>query len=224
VAAKTGEEISDVVAQLAGIDVCTVSDALDALGLAGSVLGIGPMWEGARVAGRAVTVQLAEGPSPSEEPVHLGVRAIAASRPGDVIVVANGGRIGMGAWGGLLCTAAKHRGVAGVIVDGACRDVDEAREMEFPAFARAPVVRTARGRVHEQSYGAPVSLGDVEVRTGDLVVADGSGVAVVPIEAVAAVARKARELVERESRMRSELLAGASVEEVLGQGYQRMLT
>jgi regulator of RNase E activity RraA len=215
--------VARLVERLSVIDVCAVSDALDALGLAGAVSGILPMWEGARVVGRAVTVQLAEWPPPTDEPVHLGVRAIMASEPGDVIVIANAGRTGMGSWGGLLSTAAARRGVAGVVVDGACRDVDEAREMGFPAFARAPVARTARGRVFERSCGEPVSLGDVEVSTGDIVMADGSGVVVLAAGSAAAVVSRAEELVEVERRMRADLLAGVSPDQVLASRYQKLL-
>lgn len=215
--------VAGLVGRLSVIDVCSVSDALDALGLDGTVSGILPMWEGARVVGRAITVQLAEWPPPDDEPVHLGVRAIAASEPGDVIVIANAGRTGMGSWGGLLSTAAQQRGVAGVVLDGALRDVDEARETRFPAFARAPVARTARGRVYEQSWGRPINVGGVEVCTGDVVMADGSGVVVLAAGSAAAVVAKAEELVERETRMRADLLAGTPAEQVLARGYQKML-
>jgi regulator of RNase E activity RraA len=189
----------------------------------GSVLGIVPMWEGAHVVGRAITVQLAEWPPPDDEPVHLGVSAIISSDPGDVIVVDNAGRTSMGSWGGLLSTAASQHGVAGVVLDGACRDVDEAREMRFPAFARAPVARTARGRAYQQSWGEPISVGGVAVRTGDIVMADGSGVVVLAIESAAAVVSKAEQLVERETRMRADLRAGKPTEQVLGASYQKML-
>jgi len=215
--------VTDLVERLSVIDVCAVSDALDAMGLDGAVPGIGPMWEGARVVGRAITVQLAEGPPPTDERVHLGVRAIVASRPGDVVVIANGGRTGMGSWGGLLSTAAMQRGVAGVVMDGACRDVDEAREMGFPAFARSPVARTARGRVHERSWGEPVRIGDVEVRAGDIVMADGSGVVVLAAGSASAVVSRAEELVEIERRMRADLLAGMPPDQVLAGRYQKML-
>lgn len=219
----SAEHSSDLVRRLHDADVCVVSDALDALGLTGSVLGIGPMWEGARVIGRTFTVQLAEGVPPFDEPVHLGVHAIMTSEPGDVIVVANGGRIGMGAWGGLLATAAMQRGVAGVVVDGACRDVDEARDMGFPAFARAPIARTARSRAYQESSGEPITIDGVAIRTGDLLMADGSGVVIVAAEHADAVVAKAEELMAREAGMREQLLAGASPEVVLGGGYQKML-
>lgn len=206
------------------MDVCAVSDALDALALPGALGGVVPMWQGARVVGRAVTVQLAEGSPPAgAPPVHLGARAIEAAMAGDVVVVANDGRTDMGAWGGLLSLAASLRGLAGVVVDGACRDVDEARELGFPAFARAPVCRTARGRVHEVSTGEPVSLGEVSVHAGDIVLADGSGVVVLAAATAAAVTDRAERIVERERGMQRLLHAGHSVSEVLGASYESLL-
>jgi 4-hydroxy-4-methyl-2-oxoglutarate aldolase len=215
---------TDLVTRLSEIDACSVSDALDALGLQGSTLGIGPVWAGARVVGRAVTVRLLPWPPPEGvPPVHLGVQAIVASRPGDVIVVDNGGRTGMGSWGGLLSIAAIERGIGGVVLDGACRDVDEARELSFPIFARSAVARTARGRVYEASWGQPVKLDGVTVEMGDIVVADGSGVVIVAAGAAQAVTAKAEELVARESRMRADLRRGVATTAVLGASYQKML-
>ena len=222
--AKADNGVDDVLAAFAGLDVCCVSDAQDALGLDGVLPGIAPVWEGAKVVGRAVTVQLAPWPPPAgQQPVHLGVEAIEASGPGAVIVVANEGRTAMGSWGGLLSTAAVCRGVGGVVLDGGCRDVDEARGMGFPAFARGPAVRTARGRVFQQATGTTVTIGDIQVKPGDVVVADGSGVVVVAAETASGVSRKANELAAREARMRDALLAGRPPREVLGKAYERML-
>jgi regulator of RNase E activity RraA len=202
-----------------------VSDALDALGLDGAVQGLTPRWEGARAVGRAITMQLALGPAPEDQPkVHLGVRAIANARPGDVIVVANEGRVGMGSWGGLLSIGAIARGIAGVVTDGACRDVDEARELGFPVFARGSAARTARGRVHEQSCGRPVLIDSVPVRTGDLVLADGTGVVVIAAEHADEVLGKAEEIAARERAMIEEIRAGATLSEVLGVRYEDMLS
>ena len=216
--------VAGLVERLAEMDVCCVSDALDALGLPGAVAGIGPVWEGARVVGRVRTVQLAEGPAPAgTPPVHLGARAVEACEPGDVIVVDNAGRTGMGGWGGLLSLAASVRGVAGVVVDGACRDVDEAREMGFAAFARAPVCATARGRVHELSSDEPVVIGGVPVAPGDIVMADGSGVVFLAAATAAGVVERAEQILARERDMQRALRAGASVSDVLGGAYEHML-
>jgi regulator of RNase E activity RraA len=212
------------VERLRALDTCVVSDALDALGRDGVLPGIAPTWEGARTVGRAVTMQLAAGPAPEDQPkIHLGVRAIMSARPGDVIVVANEGRTGMGSWGGLLSVAAQERGVAGVVSDGACRDVDEARELRFPVFARGAAARTARGRVHEQSSGEPIRIGPVAVRPGDLVLADGTAVVVIAADEADEVLTKAEEIATRESAMVEEIRAGVSLPSVLGVRYEDML-
>lgn len=211
-------------ARLAALDVCTVSDALDACGLAGYVAQLPPVWEGARLVGRAVTTRLAPGPAPVGNPgVHLGVRAIERARPGDVVVIDNAGRDTMGSWGGLLSLAASLRGIAGVVTDGACRDVDGARELCFPVFARGAAAPTARSRVHEDSCNEPVELAGVPVSPGDIVMADGSGVVVVPAEVAEAVAAHAERIASREAAMAGRLRAGASVGEVMGASYEHML-
>lgn len=216
--------MDDLVERLGTLDVCSVSDAMDALGVEGAVLGLVPLWQGARVAGRAVTVRLAEGPPPAGAPaVHLGAAAIEASNPGDVIVVDNAGRTGMGSWGGLLTLAASLRGVGGVVVDGACRDVDEARELRFPTFARRGVQRTARGRVHEAATGGMVQLAGVPVFAGDIVMADGSGVVCLPAARAVEIVARAEQIRDRERDMVRALTAGTTVSSVLGGDYERML-
>jgi 4-hydroxy-4-methyl-2-oxoglutarate aldolase len=212
------------VERLARLDGCLVSDAGDALGIDGVATGLVPMWEGARLVGRAVTVRLEPAPAPRDTPpVHLGVAAIARSGPGDVIVVDNAGRTGMGGWGGLLSAAAVRQGVEGVVLDGALRDVDEARELRFPVFAVTRTVRTARGRVYEAEVGGRVSVGGIPVETGDLVLADGSGVVVVRAADAEAVLAKAEDLARREAEMQLGLREGLPPATVLGPKYERML-
>jgi 4-hydroxy-4-methyl-2-oxoglutarate aldolase len=206
------------------LDTCVVSDALDSMDCpnGGPASGLHPMWEGARVVGRAVTVLMMPGPAVAPGP-HLGSRAIERANAGDVIVVANGGRTEMGSWGGLLCVAAAQRGIAGVVADGAIRDVDEARQFQFPAFARAGTPRTARGRAHEGACNVTVDLAGVPVEPGDLVTADGSGVVVVPWSSVQQVLSVAEVIFDRELEMADLLRSGAPATEVLGRPYESML-
>lgn len=214
---------TDLAARLVSLDTCAVSDALDILGMAGVVQGLVPLWEGARLAGPAVTVRLSPGlPDASHAGVHLGARAIGQARPGSVIVVDNGGRTEMGGWGGLLSLAAARGGVAGVVLDGACRDVDEARALGFPVFARCAVPRTARRRVFEESTGDPVALGGISVSQDDFVLADGSGVVVVPRARALEVVAEAERLTAREQEMAARLKAGEPAAVVLGHGYESM--
>jgi regulator of RNase E activity RraA len=140
-----------------------------------------------------------------------------------VIVVDNGGRDTMGSWGGLLSAAALRRGIAGVVTDGACRDVDEARELGFPVFGRRGAVRTARGRVHEVSHNESVTLAGIKVNPGDVIAADPSGVVVIPADVALRVVDKAEQLTSRERTMLEALRAGIPAVEVLDGSYENAL-
>ena len=229
---EPSEMTGDLVARLARMDTCAVSDALDRLGLPGAVNGIRPMWSCPRTVGRVVTVKLvraSDRPSsvavPASHPArHLGTAAVEAASPGDVIVVDHGGRLEAAGWGGILSRAAKVKGVAGVIVDGACRDVDESRDVELPIYARAGTPITARGRIVEESFNEPIRIGHVRVHPGDLVIADWSGVVFVARDRAAEIVGTAEQIAAREARMAEAVRAGRSVVEVMGASYERMLT
>ncbi len=210
-----------VVAQLAKLDSCAVSDAFDKLGLQGVVSGLAAMTIPRRIAGRVRTVKLGA-PREDVPKRHLGTATIASSEPGDIIVVEHG-RLDISGWGGLLTRAAMRRGVAGVIVDGGFRDLDEARELNFPIYARSSVPRTARGRVSEHAYNVRVTIGGVEVNPGDLVLADGSGVVFIPEGEAARVIEVAREIFEREALMAKAIDSGEAVDRVLGASYEDLL-
>lgn len=213
-----------LVDRLSRLDTCAVSDALDRLGLPGAVTGIRPMWPCPRIAGRVVTVKLVarDAGSPSSTR-HLGTAAIEAAAPGDVIVIEHHSRADAAGWGGILSIAAQVKGVRGVIVDGACRDIDEAREIGFPLYARAAVPVTARGRVVEHSFNEAIEVGGVTVAPGDLVIADGSGVVFIPAARAEEVIAAAEAIAATEAEMRKAVLAGRSVVEVMGTAYETML-
>jgi regulator of RNase E activity RraA len=241
----------DLAERLARLDTCAVSDALDRLGLPGAVNGLRPMWPCPRTVGRVVTVKLtragrkppsggqADGAEPASQPAtshpatsppatspparHLGTAAVEAAAPGDVIVVDHGGRLEAAGWGGILSLAAKVKGVAGVIVDGACRDVDESRDVGLPIYARAGTPVTARGRIVEESFNKPIRIGHVAVRPGDLVIADWSGVVFVSQDRAEEIVRTAEEIATREAQMAEAVRAGRSVVEVMGASYESML-
>jgi 4-hydroxy-4-methyl-2-oxoglutarate aldolase len=216
-------ETDQAIVRLAKLDCCAVSDALDRIGLKGAVLGIRPLWPCPRIVGRCVTVKIE--PVGLERPKqHLCTPAIAAAAPGDVIVVDVGGRIDVAAWGGLLSLAAQIKKLAGVIVDGACRDIDESRELLFPVYARAAVQVTARGRIMQQSFNEKIQFAGVPVHPGDLVIADGSGVVFIPRAKEAEVIAEAEALARREAVMAEAIRSGRSIVEVMeNQGYESML-
>ncbi len=210
------------VERLAKLDTCAVSDAQDKLGIKGTVIGILPLYETGRIAGRAVTFKLkSKGNETTTR--HLGTTAVEAADPGDIIVCDHRGRTDVAGWGGILSTAARTRGVAGVIIDGASRDVDEAKGLGLPLFARAAVPLTARGRIVEESANEPIEIGGVSLAPGDYIIADNSGVVVVPQDRVAEVVPEAENIVAREQAMAADVMAGKSVVEVMGINYEQML-
>jgi regulator of RNase E activity RraA len=215
--------MDELAERLAKLDTCAVSDAMDKLGLTGVVLGISPTAPPAKISGRVVTMKLVDRNSEnSATTTHLGTRAIQAANPGDVIVVQHG-RLDAACWGGILSAAAKTKGVAGVICDGAARDIDEARELEFPVFARAAVPLTARGRVVEEAHQQPVQIGRIAVNPGDLVLADGSGVCLLAAARAAEIIEAAEQIAGREALMKEAVLRGDNVVEVMGRDYEQML-
>lgn len=206
------------------LSTTNVADALDALNLKGATYGIVPVWPSMKkVVGPAVTVKLtAAGLTRGKH--HLGIKAIDLGRSGDVIVIDNGGRIDTSCWGGILATGAKMKGISGVVIDGACRDVDDCVEVDFPVYARGSVVSTARGRIMEEATNVMVQFGGVQVRPGDIVFGDKSGVVIIPQERLEDVLKKAQELYQKEEDMIAEIRKGKSMIEVDDQfNYEKML-
>ena len=212
-----------IVQRLAKLDTCAVSDALDSLNLKGATFGVRPQWPCPRIVGRAVTMKIK--PAGIEQPKqHLGTAPIEAAQPGDIIVVDNGGKLEFSCWGGLLALSAKLKGISGVVIDGASRDIDEARELEFPVYARGAVPMTARGRVVQESFNQEIQFAGVQCRPGDLVIADGSGVVIIPKERETEAVAAAETIYAKEQEMADGFRKGHSGLEMLQKlGYEQML-
>ncbi|WP_322012398.1 RraA family protein [Paraburkholderia sp. J12] len=218
--------MSDLVRRLRRLDVCAVSDAMDKLGLSGHVGGLAQYAGTERVAGTVVTYRLlatSDVPAQSGPPVHLGTRAIEFAKPGEIIVVEQRTGIDAGSWGGILSLAAKTKGIAGVISEGLVRDIDEARNYDFPVFARGLTARTARGRVAEIAVNETIGVGEATVRTGDYVIADAGGVVFIAAEDIERVLKAAEYIAGREAAMAKAILAGTAVSQVMGADYEHML-
>ena len=201
-----------------------LSDAMDALGMRGFTFGIRPMqasWR--KIVGPAVTMRMtAAGQTPQK--THLGMNAIAAANPGDIIVIDNGGRMDSSCWGGILANAAKTKGVAATVIDGCCRDLDDCIDADYPVYARGTVICTARGRVIEESTNQMIQCGGVQVRPGDVILGDSSGVVCVPQEKMVEVLEKAEQLWQKEEDMIAEIKAGADILAVDAKyNYNKML-
>jgi len=217
--------MNEFVARLGRVDSCAVSDALDKLGLKGAVTGLHRLSTERQIAGRVVTVKLDAGAAlgASGAARHLGTAAVEAAQPGDVIVIEQRTGIDAAGWGGNLSLGAKLRGVAGVIVEGPARDVDQGRLYDFPVFARDHTSRTARGRIVEVGTNVPVAVGDVLVSPGDYVIADGSAVVFVTQGDIERVLETAEAVAKRERAMVDSLLEGTPISQVMGASYETML-
>jgi regulator of RNase E activity RraA len=205
---------ADFLGQFLVLDTATVSDALDMCGLPPGQGGLGPMWGRPKIAGFAATAEL-EPLTGEHAGAHILTGAIAQAGAENVLVVANGGRVDVSCWGGLVSVGAAMRSIRGVVADGACRDVGQARELAFPVFARAQVPVTARGRLRQKSAGAPVRLGQVTVSPGDVVMADEGGVVVVPRERAAEVLAAACGVWAREEQIEAEVRAGVPLPQAM---------
>lgn len=164
-----------------------------------------------QLCGPAVTVQ-----SPGGDNLWLH-RALYAAQPGDVLVVHTSGRFDHGYWGEIMSTAAKVRGLAGLVIDGCVRDGRLLEEIGFPVFARGLCIRGtdkdfgARGWIN-----APVLFDDVVVAAGDLIVGDGDGVVCVARERVQAVLQNAGKREAAEADILRRLEAGDATLDVYG--------
>ena len=200
-----------------------LSDALDKVGLRGAVSGIRPMYACPRIVGRAVTIRImAAGMLKSE--YHLGVHAIDAASSGDIIIIDNHGDTENNCWGEILSMGAKMKEVSGVVVDGAARDIDMCEEFEFPVYARGTVPITARGRIMQESVNEVIRIGNVQVRPGDIVMADINGVVIIPVEKLDEVLEVAEQISHKEKAMVAELKKGVPIIEVDKKyAYEQML-
>lgn len=221
---QTDQPVHDpLVARLRALDACVVSDALDSLGLTGTVTGIPQRSGTGRIAGRAVTLLVGTGAPPPGHHMHLGCAAIEAAGRDSVIVIEQRSGMDAGCWGGLLSLGALVAGVAGVVADGPVRDIDEAAALGFPVFARSLTAFTARGRVVEKGTNVLVRIGERECVPGDYVLADRSAVVIVAAADITRVLEKAEALAAREAAMAAAIRSGASIGRVLGGDYEDML-
>ncbi len=216
-------EIEIIRRKAARFSTTNISDALDSLSLKSGICGILPLFVCPKIFGPAVTLRItAFGLTPSKS--HLGIEAITASQKGDIIVIDNGGRKDVSCWGEILSYGAKIKGVEGVVIDGAFRDIDDIRKTGFSVYARAVVPVTARKRIMGLETNTIIQCGGVQVRPGDFVMADGSGVVIIPMEKIEEVLNKAETLFNKEQAMIKELQKGIPIAEVDQKyAYEKMI-
>lgn len=190
------------------IDTATLSDAMDRLGVSGQCLGIKPLDPKFRMVGRAFTLQYA--PHAPGGTVGDFIDDVPQS---DIVVIDNGGRPDATVWGDILTLVAHRRGLAGTVIDGACRDTHLARELGYPLYSRSYSMRTGKDRVQLESVNTVITVGDARVCPGDLVRGDADGVVVIPRLREAEVLAAAEQIEVAEACIREAVLQGVRLSE-----------
>lgn len=205
-----------VIDRLARLPTATLANALDDVGkLVNCPVALRPVAPGMAFAGPAVTVEVVAGEAGrySSAEFRVGAMIDAASAGEVVVVAAHGARASI--WGGMASLAAKVKGVAGLVVDGGVRDIDEMVEFGFPVFARHPVATTGRTRLKVSAIDVPIEVDGVSVDPGDVIVADATGIVVVPRAEAERVAELAERYAADDRRAQEEIRNGLSFAEAM---------
>ena len=192
------------------LDTATISDALDKLRISGQCLGIKPRNHDFRLAGRAYT--LLYGPLDADNPGTVG-DFIDKLDAGSVVVIDNGGREDATVWGDILTYLADKKGLAGTVIDGACRDVHLCLKLGYPMYSRSYSMRTGKDRVQVDGEQVPVNIGDARVLPGDLIRGDADGVVCIPASREDEVLDTAEAIDVAENKIRAYLEEGKTIAE-----------
>jgi len=176
----------------------------DAMHRKGALLGLISVCGNVKMVGKAVTVQTFAGDWAKP------VEAIEMAKTGDVLVINNDSGIHVAPWGELATLSCVKKGIAGVVIDGAVRDIDDIRAMKFPLFARA-IVPNAGEPKGMGEINAEISCCGQYIYPGDWIVGDESGVVVISRERAYEVARRALEVKKTEARIREEIRRGSTL-------------
>lgn len=163
-----------------------------------------------RIVGTAVTLSL-----PPTDGTLLN-HAMRLVRPGDVLVIDRQGDERHACWGGVMTQVAKGIGVAGVIIDGMATDAITIREQGFPVWSRGVAALTTKLAGLGGTMNSPVSIGGLAVQPGDAILADESGVLVIPHTEASATARHALELQAQEEIVLARVAAGEHLPDISG--------
>ena len=205
---RVPEELLDRIRSLPGA-ASSASDLLDELGVAMVTDGIVPRQVRGVVAGHVLTLsylperRAISDPQLRRTPSRLGHHTVfGLAQPGDVVVIDVRGNPGLSVLGGIASAAARKAGVSGCIVDGGVRDLDEVREAGLSLWSRAVTPRTGKWRLEATAINQAAVCGGVQVRPGDVAIADETGVCFIPVENAENILRRIAEIAEAEVRQR----------------------
>jgi Demethylmenaquinone methyltransferase len=189
------------------LDTCCVSDAADKLGVVCGLLGIKPVLSDTKFCGQAFTVHYV----PCGTVKGTVGDFLDDVEPGQVVVIDNAGRDYCTVWGDLMSISATARAIAGTVIDGVCRDVHTIRRLNYPIFTKGVYMVTGKDRVEVDAVNVPVAISGVQVKPGDILLGDDSGVISIPLEKAEEILAVAREIADKEAKIEAALAEGRSL-------------
>jgi regulator of RNase E activity RraA len=201
----------------------TISDILDSLGVRGTVAGtyLRPIIPGKTIVGNAVTIRnIHERQTPTKcyansEKHKKAVRDMYyLGEPGDVYVMDFGGNLDISNLGDQACALAQSKGFAGCVVNGAVRDVAGIRRLGYPVWSRGVTPITGMFRLEGMELNGPVTLYDITVWPGDLIVADDTGVCAIPPDKIEHVLEEVKKVIAKEVMVRQQVQEQKPIEEL----------
>lgn len=199
----------EMVEEFRRLDTCCLSDAMDRLGIPCGLSGIQPVIPDSSLCGRAFTVHYVPcGPVKGTVGDFLD-----DVKPGEIVVIDNGGRTYATVWGDLMSITATRNGVGGTVIDGVCRDIPTILKLKYNIFSKGRYMVTGKDRVEVDAVNVPVSISGVQVKPGDLVAGDATGAVVVPQEKAEQVLQVAKEIAEKEALIEKELAQGKTLKD-----------
>jgi 4-hydroxy-4-methyl-2-oxoglutarate aldolase len=200
----------DLARSLSALYTGAVSDVLDGLGYRNQALpsSIVPLRTGMRLAGPVFAIQGRSRPGVDYDTSLRRILTMLGEVPGGHVAVYQADDDVAAHLGELSVAALKARGCAGVLLDGGVRDVDLILEHGLPVFCRYTTPQDGPGRWEVTEWGGSVRLGDVDVATGDYLVADADGALVIPQATVTKVLELAEEIVLTENKVRAAVTDG----------------
>jgi len=199
--------IGEATAKLAALPTASISDALDKLGIVGTLHGIAPLAYGFRATGPAFTIQY-EPAGQERGSVGDFLDDVPA---GAMVVIDNHGRTDATVWGGIMTEIAADRKIAGTVINGVCRDIATSLEQGYPIFSAGRYMRTGKDRVRLVAVNAPLEINGVAISPEDIICADTDGALCVPRARAAEVAQLAEGIEATEARIVAAVKAGSTL-------------
>lgn len=213
--------MEQIIERLEKLDVASVSDAMDKIGIPCGLLGIHAVVPGKHICGRAFTVHY----------VPNGVVKgnvgdfLDDVQPGQVVVIDNGGRLYCTVWGDIMTFVATRKGIAGTVIDGVCRDIPGIKENDYPIFTKSTYMVTGKDRVTVDYVNKPVAISSVQVCPNDIILADDTGAVCIPDAVAEKVADIAESIEKTEQAIIAEVKNGSTLKDARAKlGYHHLQT